>query len=211
MVPIANPLVLAKEIEVKEVTTILFRKENLCYVVEKKSSTPQVPFGDCFTSCMRFCICWQDHGICNLRISIGIIFLKSTMLKSLIRPEALKGISESVSLIHRRLLKVFPKKIMMEVKGNEKEPVSVLEIPTSSMSLRESPSILTFPTEPVSFDSLKHLGKVELDVILVCSAFNIFDLLFGPNSLGFWKELDQISGDYGMRFQKSRFLIDLCV
>ena len=129
------------------------------------------------------------------------------MMKSLIRPEALKGISESVSLIHQRLLKVFPKKIMIELRGKEKEPVSFLEIPTSPMPLRR----ISVPTEPFPSDSLKHLGKVELDMILACSAFNLFDLLFGPNSLGFWKELDQISGDFGMHFLKSRFFIDLCM
>jgi VAD1 Analog of StAR-related lipid transfer domain len=57
-----NPLDKAKEVLVKETCLILKREEYICYVVELRTFTPQLPFGDCFSPTVRMCITWVSSS-----------------------------------------------------------------------------------------------------------------------------------------------------
>lgn len=206
-VPVNNPLVLSKEIEVKETTSVITRQEHFCYVVEKKSATPQVPFGDCFVTCIRFCVRWQTENTCHLRISLGVLFLKSTLMKGFIKPEALKGLGESVIPIYQRLKEVFAAKQIQNALSLLNPEVSEQEdnddIPTTSAP--PIPIFIDIPTAPVSCNCPNHLEKVEFDVVLSCTAEDAFDCLFGSSSLAFWEEMDKSNGEFSMFLFCSRW------
>nr|KAJ3420281.1 SNF1-interacting protein [Polyrhizophydium stewartii] len=93
-----NPMVKVKEADVKEAQTLIKKTEWISfsmYIVEAKTSTPQLPFGDCFNPMMRYCITWVTEDTCRLALSIGINFCKSTMMKSVIKSAGLKGLAET--------------------------------------------------------------------------------------------------------------------
>ncbi|KAL2915107.1 hypothetical protein HK105_205431 [Polyrhizophydium stewartii] len=90
-----NPMVKVKEADVKEAQTLIKKTEWIMYIVEAKTSTPQLPFGDCFNPMMRYCITWVTEDTCRLALSIGINFCKSTMMKSVIKSAGLKGLAET--------------------------------------------------------------------------------------------------------------------
>ena len=97
----------AKQFEVKSTYTCLRREERSAYVVEMVTSTPDIPYGDCFTTETRYCITWVDRNCCRLIISSGVTFLKYTMMKAIIKINATKGLSDKstavIALLRSRL------------------------------------------------------------------------------------------------------------
>eukprot|EP00842_Homolaphlyctis_polyrhiza_P002367 jgi/Hompol1/3130/HPOL_006377-RA len=90
-----NPLLKVKEADVRETTHILKKTDWLLYSVELRTFTPQLPFGDCFNPVMRLCISWVTKESCRLVITIGINFSKSTMMKSVIKSNGIKGLGDT--------------------------------------------------------------------------------------------------------------------
>ncbi|KAH6589479.1 hypothetical protein BASA61_005610 [Batrachochytrium salamandrivorans] len=90
-----NPMVKLREVDVKETDHILKQNEWITYSVELRSLTPQVPFGDCFSPAMRFCISWVSKDSCRLIVTIAVNFTKNTMMKGIIKSSGLKGLAET--------------------------------------------------------------------------------------------------------------------
>ena len=98
ILPMNNPLVKLKEIDVKETHHILKREEWIVYVAEVRVFTPQVPFGDCFNTVVRYCLTWVSKDTCRLVVHSGFNFSKSTMMKNFIKSNATKPLSEGCQL-----------------------------------------------------------------------------------------------------------------
>lgn len=84
-VPINNPMMKAKETECIETHTLTALQNHLVYIVQMKGRTPSVPFGDTFHTNQRVCFTFVSKTSCRLKISVGVHFVKNTMMKGLIR------------------------------------------------------------------------------------------------------------------------------
>ncbi|KAJ3118756.1 hypothetical protein HDU96_009345 [Phlyctochytrium bullatum] len=94
--PLNFLLVRAKEVRVDEFSFMMERKEYLCYVVECRSQTPEVPYGDAFSPITRWCITWINKDTCRVKAHSTIRWYKNPLIKSLIKSEGGKGISKGV-------------------------------------------------------------------------------------------------------------------
>ncbi|KAJ3307787.1 Protein Aster-A [Blyttiomyces sp. JEL0837] len=94
VMPFNNPIVKAKEAPVEETLYLLKRTEYFVYVVESRSMTPSVPYGDNFSPMSRTCITWVSKNSCKMTIHTGIKFFKSPMIKSIIKSEGAKGLAK---------------------------------------------------------------------------------------------------------------------
>lgn len=103
MKPMSNPLLKLKEIQVDETLTISSSKENQYYVVNTQGVTLQVPYGDCFTTETRICISFESQATSRVIISNTVNFTKSTIMKSIIRSSALKGLADTANEIAKNL------------------------------------------------------------------------------------------------------------
>jgi hypothetical protein len=178
-VPANNPMLKTKEVDVKQTDSFLRKDDYLCYVLESKSCTPNVPFGDCFVTCSRYCISWVDESSSRLVISIGVTFLKSTMMKSMIKAAAMKNLSDAAISLSNHIHQKFRKENLDS---------------TSEYSL---PTELTAPLEEVLCGCVEHLEKIDVEATIPAPAKHVYELLFGTNSKEFWAELDKKKGIYG--------------
>lgn len=149
-----NPMLKLKEFEVKCNTTILKKQDYLVYVVETKSSTPQVPYGDCFTTDAKYCITYQSPNSCKVYITSEVVFSKSTMMKSIIKSNAVKGLTEKAVQIQNLLLQ------QLEKRGKG-DPGKLAEI-SSSLSTRSA--IQT--TSSSTLGTLKIIGLLCVSFLL---------------------------------------------
>ena len=114
-VPINNPMVKAKELDVVSNHELLTCDENNCYVVTFRNATPNAPYGDAFTTETKFCITKLTSKSCKILITNGINFTKSVLVKGIIKSNGLKGLADSASLIidtliqHEEVKKFVPK------------------------------------------------------------------------------------------------------
>lgn len=190
-------MLINKVVEIKETLTFLKREEDQVYVVEKKTITPEIPFGDSFAGLVRFCFTRASNDTCRLDISIGVTFLKSTMMRSIIKSNALKGLSESIYPIMARVADEFLSKSAM---GNRRG-VSAVQAQSPDQIVTE-PSIsneskpLSIPTSPVSCECVDHLEKVDIDTTVLAKPKDVFELLFGSESVPFWEEMDKLRGEF---------------
>ena len=103
MLKVNNPMVKAKETNCNEVQTILKRQDHLLYVVESASRTVNLPYGDAFLVCSRYCITFVSTSSCKLVITIGVKWLKNPLVKSIIKVNAMKGIADFMQAIANQL------------------------------------------------------------------------------------------------------------
>ncbi|KAJ8328738.1 hypothetical protein O5D80_002722 [Batrachochytrium dendrobatidis] len=90
-----NPLLKFKEVDVKETSKIIKQTDWITYCVELKTHAPQVPFSDCFNPVIRYCISWVTKDTCRLIVTIAVNFTKGTIMKSVIKSNAMKGLQET--------------------------------------------------------------------------------------------------------------------
>ncbi|KAJ3018958.1 SNF1-interacting protein [Thoreauomyces humboldtii] len=95
VMPVNNPMVKVKEAEVHLSQALVKSSPYLVYVVESRSETPTLPYGDAFNPKTRFCITWVSKTSCKLTMTYGIEWFKSPMVKSMIRKAAMTGMAES--------------------------------------------------------------------------------------------------------------------
>ncbi|KAI8840248.1 hypothetical protein BC829DRAFT_420817 [Chytridium lagenaria] len=86
-----------KEGPVNEVAFLMKEIEYFVYVVECRSQTPDVPYGEDFSPIQRFCITWINKNTCRLKAFVGVRFFKNPLMKGLIKSESLKGLAQGVS------------------------------------------------------------------------------------------------------------------
>ncbi|KAJ3274549.1 SNF1-interacting protein, partial [Borealophlyctis nickersoniae] len=94
IVPVNNSMVKAKETELVETDHMLKKQEYLLYVVEARTQTPALPYGDAFSPITRYCISWVSKDSCRLVIHCGIKWFKSPMVKGIIKSTAMKALSD---------------------------------------------------------------------------------------------------------------------
>lgn len=111
-VPINNPMVRAKQVTVNEENVIIQQDEGSCYVIEVSPVASGVPMGELFCPKIRFCMTLETKTTCRLTISYGVIFLKSTMMKSVIKPNVMNALSDA-TMDYAKTLKM----IIEEQKG----------------------------------------------------------------------------------------------
>lgn len=189
------PFLNVKELEIRATMSFLKKEEGLCYVVEVKSSTTQMIFGDCFTTCVRYCITRVGEDFCQLDISVGVVFNRNTIMKGrsmrfylgFIRTSALKIAGESVYAPYAKLLRMITKSDVV-LSQNPKEDLTI-------SSEEDLPLGIAVPQSALICDCPKHLEKVDVDIIVQASAKKVFDTMFGVHSLSFWSVVDKTRGD----------------
>jgi hypothetical protein len=84
--------------------TIVTQRDHLLYVVDIRSQTPGMPYGDTFALVTRYCITWVSRSSCQLLVTCGIEWIKSAgMLKSIIQSNAIKGLQEGLQIEQQSL------------------------------------------------------------------------------------------------------------
>ncbi|PJF19825.1 hypothetical protein PSACC_00439 [Paramicrosporidium saccamoebae] len=103
LVPVNHPLVKAKETECLGGHTLLRRDPGKCYVVKQTATTPGVPYGDSFVMVSRYCMTHHSDGHARLRTFVGLNWVKSPLVKSMIRSSTLKGLAEYMTVYRKAL------------------------------------------------------------------------------------------------------------
>lgn len=58
------------------------------------AQTPNITYGDAFACQTKYCITWVTKDSCRLVISTGVKFFKSPMVKSIIKSQSMKSLSD---------------------------------------------------------------------------------------------------------------------
>ncbi|KAI8643269.1 hypothetical protein BD408DRAFT_431652 [Parasitella parasitica] len=95
--PVSNPMVKAKETDVYETQEIVQQKDYTCYVVMVTTKTPNLPYADAFVPTIKYCITFETPTSCRLVCSLGVQWLKSIFVKTMVNRAATKGMQETVS------------------------------------------------------------------------------------------------------------------
>lgn len=134
-----NPLLKTKQFEVKSVYKCTKKEEQVAYVIDIVTVTPDIPYGDCFHTENRYCITWVDKNSSRLIISSEITFQKYTMMKTIIKANATKGLSDKalavLDLLKSKLISPSDAKIPGTVCQASKSTKKEKEIMTNSSSL----------------------------------------------------------------------------
>ncbi|GAN05638.1 hypothetical protein MAM1_0097d05110 [Mucor ambiguus] len=97
--PVSNPMVKAKETDVTETQEIIQQKEYTCYVVSVTTKTPNLPYADAFVPTIRYCITYETASTCRLVCSLGVQWLRSIFVKSMVNRAATKGMQETIASV----------------------------------------------------------------------------------------------------------------
>ena len=134
-----NPLLKTKQFEVKSVYKCTRKEEQVAYVIDIVTVTPDIPYGDCFHTENRYCITWVDKNSSRLIISSEVTFQKYTMLKAIIKANATKGLSDKalavLDLLKSKLIRPSDAKITGTVCQVSKSAKNEKEIITNSSSV----------------------------------------------------------------------------
>ncbi|KAJ3028812.1 hypothetical protein HK097_005890, partial [Rhizophlyctis rosea] len=107
VVPINNSMVKAKEAELLGTDHYLKRTEFLTYIIESRTQTPSLPYGDAFSPMSRYCITWVSKTTCRVVVHTGIKWFKNPMVKGIIKNTAMKelaaGAADMVALIQQEV------------------------------------------------------------------------------------------------------------
>ncbi|KAI3632876.1 hypothetical protein MIR68_008951 [Amoeboaphelidium protococcarum] len=118
MFNVNNPMVSLKTTDCIEVQTVTSERKYLCYVVDCFSKTVKVPYGDAFQTQTRYCITYIDASKCRLRITIGVEWFKNPMVKSIIKSQAMKGLTDYL----KDLVKIIQTQVVKSPDGKSLGP-----------------------------------------------------------------------------------------
>ncbi|ORE19893.1 hypothetical protein BCV71DRAFT_93991 [Rhizopus microsporus] len=99
MMPVSNPMVRAKETQVIGTQQILQEQDRLTYIVLVSTKTPNLPYADTFLPSIKYCITYVAPNRSKITCSLGIKWLKSVLVKSMIKSAAMKGMAETVNTL----------------------------------------------------------------------------------------------------------------
>ncbi len=94
IVPINNPLVKVKDTECFADQVLLRNDPSKCYVMRQRAQTPKIIYGDSFLTMTHFCLTHHSEGRSRLRAHTGMVWLKSTIMKGVIRSTTLKNLAD---------------------------------------------------------------------------------------------------------------------
>ncbi|KAG2216022.1 hypothetical protein INT46_007082 [Mucor plumbeus] len=95
--PVSNPMVKAKETDVIETQEIIHQKEYMRYIVAVTTKTPNLPYADAFIPTIKYCITYETASSCRLMCSVGVRWLRSIFVKSVVNRAATKGMQETIA------------------------------------------------------------------------------------------------------------------
>eukprot|EP01136_Pigoraptor_vietnamica_P001601 Opistho-1_new@28455 len=93
-----------KQALTKEEQSLKWTTDKKCFVVEVKSVTPEVPYGDAFYNTTRYCVTALGDEAAAIRITGDTIFTKKVMVKGMIQKAALGGAKGYMTSWHAKLL-----------------------------------------------------------------------------------------------------------
>ncbi|KAI8897278.1 hypothetical protein BC833DRAFT_594432 [Globomyces pollinis-pini] len=180
VLPVNNPMLKMKELKLYETKVYLKKEDYLVYVVEVKGTTPDAPFGDCFSTNTRYCLTWNTSDTSRLSGSTELIFCKSTMMKSIIRANAAKAMSDSFATLQSDLVTFLKQK-----KGSSSSATDLEWV---------LPDSIIPPVGEVVCGCASHLSKVESDILLQAPVSKVYETLFGSLCGPFWAAFDKKRG-----------------
>eukprot|EP01137_Pigoraptor_chileana_P034870 Opistho-2@28074 len=80
-----------KQALTKEEQSVKWTTDRKCFIVEAKSTTPDVPYGDTFYNVTRYCVTALGDESCAVRITGDTVFTKKPMVKGMIQKAAFNG------------------------------------------------------------------------------------------------------------------------
>ncbi|KAI9468461.1 MAG: hypothetical protein EXX96DRAFT_513009 [Benjaminiella poitrasii] len=97
MMPISNPMVKAKQVEVIETIEVARREAPDVFVVRVTTETPGLPYADSFRPVIQYCVMTNGVG-CRLKCSVGVEWVKSVsfFVKGMVHRAAMKGMQDTV-------------------------------------------------------------------------------------------------------------------
>lgn len=90
-VPLSNPLLKAKGTPCYEHNVQTVAEPGFKYIVDTEARTPQVPYGDAFTALSRCCLTSVGPERSRLKMSAGMQWSRSPLVKSIIKDATMKG------------------------------------------------------------------------------------------------------------------------
>ncbi|KAG0174817.1 SNF1-interacting protein [Apophysomyces sp. BC1021] len=136
--PVSNPIVRMKEAEVIETQVLVKKQEYICYVVQISTKTAALPYADAFIPSVRYCITRVSRSRCKLAVYLGVGWVKSVMVRSIITKAALRGMADSVN-VFIPILEESAKKIAADVEKERKDSLRAWKASCGTES--EAPSI----------------------------------------------------------------------
>jgi hypothetical protein len=92
-VPVTNPLLKAKGTPCYEHNIQTVSEAACRYIVDTEARTPQVPYGDTFVTVSRCCLTAVGPERARLRMCVGMQWIRSPLVKSIIKDATMKGFS----------------------------------------------------------------------------------------------------------------------
>ena len=143
--PVSNPMVKAKETDVIETQEIIHQKEYMRYIVAVTTKTPNLPYADAFIPTIKYCITYETASSCRLMCSVGVRWLRSIFVKSVVNRAATKGMQETIAGI----LPIIKQEFSKETIHNKEK-------------LKSQPQLRPLPSLPPSSNRLKPLASTSI-------------------------------------------------
>ncbi|ORY94894.1 hypothetical protein BCR43DRAFT_526032 [Syncephalastrum racemosum] len=112
VMPVEKIVARSGQADVIETQEIEQEDDGRCYVVICRTKTPDLAYADAFIPLVKYCITALSAEKCLVTCSIGIKWLRSIMVKSMVRSAAFKGMNDTVATVklilerHERYLAV---------------------------------------------------------------------------------------------------------
>lgn len=158
---------------VKETQTIVMSDPENCYVVVHETYlSKDVPYGDSFKTVSKFCLTRCGPDTSRIRSFTGIEFLKSTMVKYIIKSSAAKGMSN-----YHRVLKESITEEVSKMRPDdaiiETSPVEIAAVKNSVGGGQRFSLIMS-----LILDSLRLLARpLKLHIFTIGRVLGLFSLL----------------------------------
>jgi len=94
LVPVSNPLVKARETLCHATHWIVRQERGTAYIVRQEAQTPDITYGDSFLIVTQFCLTAAGSRRCRLRVCTGITWIRSPLVKGIIRSGIMRSQAE---------------------------------------------------------------------------------------------------------------------
>lgn len=117
MHPLNNPIIKAKETQCIEKMTIKVIKPHILYMIDVTASTPDILYGDAFSTRSRFVISFKTRSSCRIQAWFGMHWTRSVLVRSIIKATAKSGFADYAN--------AFKQVVREEVARRTKRPVGL--------------------------------------------------------------------------------------
>ncbi|KAK4513061.1 Glutaredoxin [Mucor velutinosus] len=169
--PVSNPMVKAKETDVTETQEIIRQKEYTCYVVSVTTKTPNLPYADAFVPTVRYCITYETASTCRLVCSLGVEWLRSIFVKSMVNRAATKGMQETIAGVLPIVQQAFSRQQRQAHAATTQPPLT----PPPANRLKSLPS--TTDEHRGQMKRAPFVSIVSFVLACVCILFTVYQLV----------------------------------